>query len=312
MELTHGVKLFPQILFQAVRHDRPVTAFKVWFLAKDFNPSGNGFIPAKTFRQHLASLGIPRQTLMRWIDQALALGLLQRVEQGNADGSGLYRITSWQAGAAMVGLQRLMPPVLVEREALLKKGWLAFCWAAFLLRFDGLISRRTLEVLSGVPPRTQVAYEHKSGVINRANYASYGKLMDDPDTATGMLPEAFDFVDKPGHYFKNGELRRRLPNSRNCLGIKEISLSERGRIKAINRALELVDSSPELSSKHTLPSQFEFDLEPIRLYCITAKHKKQALRLHRLWQGDPRKRVKYQYEFCRKHARKGIFKAVRI
>ena len=246
---------------------------------------------------------------MRWIEQALALGLLQR--EGSADAA-VYRIASWQRGAALAGVSRLMPPVLVEREALLAKGWLAVCWAAFLLRFDGLVSRAALEALSGVHARTQVAYEHAAGVINRANYASYGKVPDDPELATGGLPAAVGLAAKAGHYFKRGELRRRLPNSRDCSNIQTIRLTGRGRIKAINRALEIVAGSPQLCSQPVANSPSVFELEPLRLYCTSEKQTKQARHQHKKWQGDPRERVQFRFEFAHWHNGKGIFSAVAL
>lgn len=266
------IKLFPEILFQAGRHGKPVSAFRLWFIAKDFNPGGSGFIPAKAFRQHLHGLGVNRQTAMRWLEQALALGLLFK-------GGEVYRIASWQEGARIAGVRKLMGAVKVERKLFLAKGWLAICWAAYLQHFRSMIARQTLEELTGVPPRTQLEYERKTGVINQANYATYGKVLDNPGLAIRLFAQ-------PGHYTCRGEMRRRLPNSRDCKQIEGISLANKGRLKHINRALDQVAGSPMTN------------VPILRLYCESPKQTKKALKKQKVWEGNPKERVGFIYEYA--------------
>lgn len=280
------IKLFPEVLFQASRHNQPATAYRLWFLAKHFDKPGCGFIPAKAFRQHLHALGIPRQTAERWLTQSLALGLLTH------SGS-VYALASWQAGAALAGISRLKCPVRIASEKLLGKGWLAVCWAAFLLHFEGMIARQTLQQLTSVPPRTQIEYEHQAGVINTSNYASYGKVADSPELALKLFGQ-------PGHYTRAGEIRRRLPNSRNLSAVAGISLAARGRLKHINEALELVDSSQTVDVSH-LP-----------LYSRNPKQTKRFRRRHKKSDVHPKQQLAFIFELLKPFPRCGVYQAVAI
>lgn len=270
MHIYKQIRLFPEILFHAARHNLPATAYRLWFLAKHFDIPGCGFIPAKAFRQHLLSLGIPRQSLMRWIDQALAIGLLVRSGE-------VYAIASWQAGAARAGVTHLQRPACILQDKLLEKGWLATCWAAYLLHFNTLVSRQTLQELTSVPPRTQIAYEHQAGVVNHSNYANFGKVEDNPELAIQLYGQ-------PGFYIRGGELFRRLPNDRNFWAVEGISLESRGRLKHINKALDQVDGS-RVDKVFTLP-----------LYSRCAKQTKRFMNKHRRFKGDNKLRPDFIYE----------------
>ena len=89
------IKIFPDIIFSALKHHQPASAYRLGFIAKDFNSGGCGAIPAKIFRQYLKHIGIPSQTFYRWLDQANTLGLITR--HGT-----YYWLASWQDGAARV------------------------------------------------------------------------------------------------------------------------------------------------------------------------------------------------------------------
>jgi len=277
------VKLFPELLFKAIHTGQPVTAYKLWFLAKRFDQPGCGFIPAKAFRQHLKNLGIPRQTITRWLAQAEALGLITLTGK-------FYAICSWQSGAIKAGCERLSRPINLPLSVFLKRGWLSHCWAGYLLRFKGLVSRETLHKLSSVPPRTQQAYENQAHVINQFNYASYGSVEDNPELAIKLY-------DQDGHYTKQGQLRRQLPNSRIVSGV---SLANKGRLKQVNGALCVKeDSSPIFA--HTQ-----------RRYSHTPQQTKRAIRRDRKKDIHPRERIGFIYEFTHQLHHHGIFMAIAL
>ena len=277
------VKLFPELLFKAIHAHQLVTAYKLWFLAKRFDQPGCGFIPAKAFRQHLKNLGIPRQTITRWLGQAEALGLI--VLEGK-----VYRLCSWQTGAQRAGCERLARPVYVPISVFLRRGWLSHCWAGYLLRFKGLVSRETLYKLSGVPLRTQQAYENQAQVINQFNYASYGSVEDNPELAIRLYGQ-------DGHYTREGQLRRQLPNSRIISGV---SLANKGRLKQVNGALCVKeDSSPNFA--HTQ-----------RCYSHTPQQTKRAVRRDRKKDIHPRERIGFIYEFTHQLHNYGIFMAIAL
>ena len=278
------IKVLPDFIFSALKHHQPASAYRLWFIAKDFNYGGCGAIPAKVFRQYLKSIGIPKQTFSRWLEQANTLGLITR--HGT-----YYWLASWQDGAALVGLERLNRPVEIPKERFLTKGWLAWCWAGYLLQFKGPVARATMENMSGVPARTQYEYERKAEVINKANYASYGRIVDDPERAIRLYKQ-------PGHYSKDGENRRRLPNSRE---VQEIVFANKGRLRYINQALiEVVGSQGQVASSHiarmTISGEIGEQKQTYRLYCENHKQTKKSRRKLKNWEGNVRERPDTLYE----------------
>ena len=327
--LLSTLKIYPEILFRAIHRNKPVGAFRVWFIAKDFDIGGCGFIPAKAFRQHLRALGIPKQTLYRWLEQAGRLGLITWQDK-------VYRLTSWQNGAIAAGVSRLARAVLIPKERFLSKGRLAWCWAGIILHHKGMISRAALEALSGVPARTQLEYEKKAGVQNKANYASYGRPENNPEVAIGV-------IDLPGHYGKGGEVRRRLPNSRE---VSEVSLANKGRLKQINRALYSVRAASSLNAievfqanahhmggelsrialMHNARALYNIeDSSPCgtlgeigdhqmiyKLYSLNWRETKRAMRARRKRDGDARCRPAFIFERARDWRGVGVFFAIRL
>jgi hypothetical protein len=202
-----------------------------------------------------------------------------------------YRIASWQFGAQVAGLDRVMQPVCIASQLFLSKGWLATCWAGVLLHFPGIIARETLSLLSGVPERTQFAYEKQSGVVNHPNYASFGRVVDDPQRAIRLYGI-------PGFFTRDGVILRRLPNHRSFMQVAGLEMASRGRTKHINRALVLkVASRPQ---EDALTAQNPISANPSmvplrRLYCQHPSQLKRALRAWRNWQGDARQRPLFIY-----------------
>ena len=248
------IKVFPEVIFLAIRHNRPVGAFKLWFIAKGFD-NGSGFIPAKDFRHYVNSLGVNDKTYYRWLDQAIELGLIDRVK----DNKQVYRLTAWERGKAIAGINGdLLRAVNIPLKQFVAKGWLSILWAGFLKHFEGKpISRATLERLTGVPARTQLSYETKAQVRAKANYATYGLAPETIERALEFMP----IVYRPGHYVtQGGEYRRRLPDTR--IAPNEVSLANVGRLKRINQALYTEGSSQAI----------------YRLYTENAKQTKRAMR----------------------------------
>ena len=141
------------------------------------------------------------------------------------------------------------------------RGLIAFVWACFVKNHDGIVSRATLQELSGgVPERTQRERERQAGVENQANYASFGKVKDHPEQAISVYGE-------PGYYQQAGEIRRRLPNSR-TVPAECIQQAKKGRKKKVNKALAELFSSDATSSN-------------CRVYRIYSDSYKQTKRIKR-------------------------------
>ena len=249
------MKLYPSILVQADASGQPLGGYRVWFLAKHWHKA-SGYIPAKKFKEYLKELGIAKSSYHRWIKEAYQLGLFQHVDK-------LIKLASWTSASKQAGCKKLDNPVTIEIDKFINAGWMSFVWAGFLKNHEGIVSRATLQELSGgVPERTQRERERQAGVENQANYASFGKVKDHPEQAISVYGE-------PGYYQQAGEIRRRLPNSRTVPEC--IQQAKMGRKKKINQALAELFSSDATSSNMPI----------YRLYSDSAKQTKRIQRQSR-------------------------------
>jgi hypothetical protein len=279
------IKVYPEVIFTAIRHNRPAGAFRLWFIAKHYD-RGNGFIPAKDFRRYVSAQGVNEKTFYRWLDQAIDLGLINRVSGAKP----VYQLAAWEVGAAAAGINNdLLRAVTVPLNKFVAKGWLSVIWAGYLKHFEGKpISRAALESLTGVPARTQLEYETKAHVRSRANYASYGLA---PDSIDQALEFIMPIVYRPGHYVtQEGEVRRRLPDTRTAPN--EVDLANAGRLKRINQALYKEGSSQTI----------------YKLYTENAKQSKRAQR--RIRKTDELDRPDYIYERMGKLKGMGLYVAL--
>jgi hypothetical protein len=222
------IKLYPEIIFKAKARNKPLSAFRVWFLAKHFD-RGSGFIPKKDFKIFLKSNSIKQSTAYRWLDQAENLGLL--VSSGK-----YYRVVSWEKAAQKVGVTRVMRFTKVPLERFVRANWEAWVYASYLKHFEGKpISRQTIETQTGIPQRTQYEYEIKANVKKFANYADVCDPVENPELA-------IDVIGSPGCYAAKGRIRKRLPNSYEA---SDVQIGNKGRTKQVNEALCSEDSSQQ-------------------------------------------------------------------
>lgn len=217
------MKIFPSLLVQADANGMPLGGFRLWFVAKDYFKE-KAYISGDDLKVYLKSLHIPKSTYSRHIRQAYKSGLFLPA------GKGLIKLASWKNGAILAGCERLDNPVQVELEKFISTGWQSIIWAAYLKNHDGVLSRAVLRELSGVPERTQRHRERAAGVENQENYAIIGKVNNIPDQAIALYGA-------PGHYQKDGEIRRRLPNSR-IIPDDHVQSTPKGRTKKVNKALD--------------------------------------------------------------------------
>jgi len=277
------VKIIPELILKASANSKPLGAFRLWFLAKDYDRGGSGFIPAKKFRQHIRVLGIARPTFYRWLDQAFELGLMEH--QGS-----VYELISWERAAALAGVEGFLKPVHIDLDRFISRGWLAIVWGAYRKHFEGrLIARSTLERLSGVPERTQREYEGQISVKRTANFANYGDPSKDPDNA--LVIDA-----KRGIYGRAGMTRGRLPDK---VAVIEggIELANSGRTKKANRALRALCNMRGSSQN------------PERLYFESYQQFKRATR-GKQRDGDAKDRPDHRYLFITDSLGVGVWDAI--
>jgi len=218
------MKFYPELVLAVMRSNKPTGGVRLFCVAKHFD-NGNGHIPFDEFKAYAKRyLGIGKSRFNRWMREALRLGIVKR--SGN-----VLALLSWGKAAVACGVTNpLANAVEMGVTKIVNDGWAAWVWAAYLKRHEGKpIARATLERLTGIPERTQRAYEAEANVENQANYA------------TEKEPIA---KEEDGYFWYYGQPKKRLGNSRVISGVERC---KRGRTKEHNHeiwdALSLWDSS---------------------------------------------------------------------
>jgi len=238
-----SIRIWPDILVSAVKNNAGGAA-RLWMIAKHINPGGCGVIPGKSLRHYaLKGLGIKRAKYDAWLDRATMTGLLSRRDEN-------IRITGIAQAAALLGVARIRRPVYQDIGALVRQGWFAQVWAAWLACHgftDRPISRAKLRELSGVSERNQRDLERRADVVNLPNYAIDDSLP--ADNLAGIR----DFH-HPGAFKYKNVTAWRLPNSRE---IKNINQAAKGSTRRTNKRLAALH--------YGLVEKVGRDL--VRLYC---------------------------------------------
>jgi hypothetical protein len=225
------MKFYSELVLAVMRKNEPTGGVRLFCVAKHYD-NGNGHIPIDEFKTYAKRyLGIEKSRFNRWLREALRLGIITQAGK-------ILSLVSWGDAAVRVGVTGpLHSPVEMGVTKIVNDGWAAWVWAAYQKRHENKpIARSTLERLTGIPERTQRAYEAEAGVENHANYADFGFPENNPDEA---ITEETN-----GHFWYAGRIKKRLGNSRIVNGVEAC---KRGRTKEHNRkiwaALSLWDSS---------------------------------------------------------------------
>ena len=224
------MKFYPELVLAVMRSNKPTGGIRLFCVAKHYD-NGNGHIPVDEFKAYAKRyLGIPKARFNRWLRDAQRMGIIKR-------SANVLTLSSWGNAAVAVGVERLAGPVEMGVTKMANDGWAAWVWAAYLKHHENKpICRATLERLTGVPERTQRAYEAEVNVVNKSNYADFGFPENNPDDA---ITEETN-----GHFWYAGRIKKRLGNSRVVSGVETCG---RGRTAQHNRtiwaALSLWDSS---------------------------------------------------------------------
>jgi len=239
------IKIYPDILLKAARNENS-GAVRLWFLAKHLNAGGCGAIPNKALRQYVINdLKVKRGTYDIWLARALHIGIIQRKNKN-------LLLAGYTKAAAILGVEHVKRPIYIPLENLIKKGWLSWVWAAWLLScgfIDKPISRATLRGLSGIPERNQLEYEKKAGVINHANYAKHRGAETKEDLYRLLIIEGRPVFDC------EGQTLERLPNSREIEN-KQIQAAPKGRTRRVNSQLKDLSINGGRDSKQTITRRY--------------------------------------------------------
>jgi len=154
--------------------------------------------------------------------------------------------------AVILGVEHVKRPVNMPLDKFVKKGWLAWVWAGWLLiqgHLDKPISRAALRDLSGIPERTQLEYEKKAGVINHHNFAKHEGI--------NTIEQFYDLSIIKGRpiFDYQGQVLERLPNSRE-LGNEHIQAAPKGRTRRANSRLKDLLNTGGQDHKQTITRRY--------------------------------------------------------
>lgn len=198
------LKLYSGLAAQALKVDQ-AAAYAVWTLARALDHAGSGAIFDADLRAACAGLADwDDRKYRRARADAIALGVMTLA------GDRLY-LASLEKTAYKLGARRIgHTPIGVDVRTLSKvKSWRAALRDAFLAgQRPNPISQKTIEVATGLTPRTQYAYSrmNRRAVNVIHNYARLEKHVD-PKHVKGIRESI------PGAYYKDGGLWTTLPNT---------------------------------------------------------------------------------------------------
>jgi len=219
------MKFYPELVLRAMRNGGQVGGVRLFCIAKH-RDNGNGNLPIDEFKAYTKRyLGIPKARFNRWLGEALRLGIIER-------SANVYSLASWGKAAVVLGVDGLHTAVELPVRKIAGDGWAAWVWAAYVKRHENKpIARATLKQLTGVPERTQRAYEAEAGVANYANYANYGFPEKNPDAAIAE--------ETNGWFWYYGQQKKRMPNSRS---VRDVERCKRGRTAKHNSFIRAASS----------------------------------------------------------------------
>ena len=168
------VKVFGS-LAAAAKNQRSDSALRLWYLARMID-DGAGVVLWPALQAVIDRyIGTSQRHIRRLISEAEALGWLEPVQRHN--GEHVVIIRSLERVAQGLGVVKITQGVYIPaRELRRLKTWRSAAWDAFMAGRSGRrsrpISRRVLERISGVDPRSQRNYESASKrITSRRNIA---------------------------------------------------------------------------------------------------------------------------------------------
>ena len=267
------IKILPLVGMAAARRGDG-GAWRAWSLAKNLDKTGQGAIPLVELELLARELDIHKKTWRRWLAAARRLTLVRDRMRGDG-----WIVLAGQAWAAvLLGCDYLGPrPASIAAGDLISEGWRAFIWAAYeQTHHERPISRRKQEQLTGVPERTQRAYDSQVGVDRRPNYS----LSDRPGDNLAAVAE---FEDRPGLFKYYDKKRRRwwcawrLPDCRSTTAAESL---QRGRSKKIAKQIKRL-SYKRINGLSILGQAESYDagsVATVRLFHRTGRQARAAIR----------------------------------
>ena len=217
----------------AAKSQRCDSALRLWHLARMVD-DGSGVVAWSALQDVIERyIGTSQRHIRRLTSEAVALGWLAPIRRHN--GEHVVVIRGLERVAQGLGVSGITQGVLIPAAELRRlKTWRVACWDAFMAGRSGRrsrpISRRILERLSGVDPRSQRRYHSASKRIKAQSNIAITSM------PSMLLDGVIEFDERPA--FKVGnKVALRLPNSYKVRGIR---LAPRGMIQRINKSLSSV------------------------------------------------------------------------
>ena len=216
-------------LAAAAKSQRSDSALRLWHLARMVD-DGSGVVSWSDLQAVIERyIGTSQRHIRRLVAECERLGWLEPVQRHN--GEHVVIIRGLERVARSLNVSKISQGVFVPATELRRlKAWRVACWDAFMAGRSGRrsrpISRRILERLSGVDPRSQRNYERSSArVTSRRNIA----VTHMPST---HLDGIIEFEKRPA--FPVGDhVGWQLPNSYEV----RADLAPRGMARRISKAL---------------------------------------------------------------------------
>ena len=261
------IRVYPSIL-AGVMTEELTTAGRVWLLARYIDQPGRGWIKISRLREALTAKNSPLRIFSwRRLRQVMTKGDDIFWER---DDSGRMWIRSNKKVAIKLDLIRLTgKSVHLPIKGLI--GNIADAKAAFYASFhagrpSSPISRVVLRTITGVPERTQLTYEERTGITAKRNIALGHaiQLKERQHLAYKDRHAYFVFNDLKGIFGPEGQKyhARQLPNSYTC----SYETARSRQQKRINQALKA-----DLVTQEALGNSYQISNPFKRTYFLNAK-----------------------------------------
>jgi hypothetical protein len=168
------VKVFGS-LAAAAKNQRSDSAMRLWHLARMVD-DGSGVVAWSALQDVIDRyIGTSQRHIRRLVAECERLGWLEPIQRHN--GEHVVIVRGLERVAQGLGVVKISQGCYIPARELRKlKAWRVACWDAFMAGRSGRrsrpISRRVLERISGVDPRSQRNYERSSArITSRRNIA---------------------------------------------------------------------------------------------------------------------------------------------
>ena len=219
-------------LAAAAKNQRSDSALRLWHLARMVD-DGSGVVAWSALKAVIDRyIGTSQRHIRRLVTECERLGWLEPVQRHN--GEHVVIIRGLERVAESLGVSKISQGCYIPARELRKlKAWRVACWDAFMGGRGGRrsrpISRRILERISGVDPRSQRRYHSASKRIKAQSNIAITRI------SSTLLDGVIDIEKRPA--FRVGDrVALRLPNSYKV----RARLAPRGMSRRVSQRLSSV------------------------------------------------------------------------